>query len=60
MVPCAEDQRRQRSTGALWHFSEDSSIELRFVPRLQPLIEAMRGCGLGFFVIRARNALPVT
>jgi len=44
--------------GELLALHAATGIELRFVPRIGPLVDALRESGVGFSVIRARNALP--
>ncbi len=51
---------RVEPLGDLLALHARAGIELRFVPRLQPLVEAVRDSGLGFSIIRARNAMPAS
>lgn len=44
-----------RAVGDLYALHREAGIELRIVPDLRPLIDAIVASGLGFSIIRARN-----
>lgn len=44
--------------GDLLALHAGAAIELRLLPTIWPLVDSVQGSGLGFSIIRARNALP--
>lgn len=46
--------------GDLLALHADAAIELRLLPTIWPLVDSVRDSGLGFSIIRVRNALPRT
>lgn len=50
--------RHVEPTGDLLALHADAGVELRLLPRIWPLVDAVRESGLEFSIIRARNARP--
>ncbi|MGH3763831.1 MAG: DUF6886 family protein [Pseudonocardiaceae bacterium] len=44
--------------GDLLALHAEAAIELRLLPTIWPLVDSVQDSGLGFSIIRARNALP--